>query len=106
MSFDSRLLRPSRPNSRSASSAFVSVGVTRVGNRARSGELGDRAIVVRLRSLLLPQAHAEALRKRRHHSRDDAVDLLVGERAAVVAQLEAHREAALAFGDSRRAALR
>src|SRR5450631_2792685 len=96
MSFDSRLLRPSRSNSSSASSALVSVGVTSVGIRTRSGGMSVRAIAV---ALLLSEAHAEASFELGHDARDDPIDVLVGERAIVVSQFEAKGEAALAFGE-------
>src|SRR5438270_13691699 len=103
MSLDSRLLRPRRSNKSSASSALVRVGVTSVGCRARPGGLAGPAMTSVLR-LLLTQARAGPLCERSDDGSDDALDLFIGERAAVVTQLEANREAALAGSDSRRAA--
>src|SRR6185369_2020603 len=54
----------------------------------------------------LPEARAEALPERSDDGSDDAVDLLVGQRALVVAQLEAHGEAALACGEAGSSRLR
>src|SRR6478735_7566663 len=102
MSFDSRLLRPRRSNSSSASSALVSVGVTSDGRRTRSGGLAGRAMASGLCRLLLAQARVEPRAERCDDSADDALDLLVGQRALVVADLEADGEAALADRDAGR----
>src|SRR6188768_819691 len=102
MSFDSRLFRPRRSNSSSASSALVSVGVTSVGRRTRSGGLAGRTMAS-TRRLLLAQPGAEPLAERSDHGADDALDMLVGQGALVVADLEADGEAALADGDAGRA---
>src|SRR5450755_66484 len=100
MSLDSRLLRPRRSKSSSASSALVSVGVTRLACRARGAGESLRATVPSiLLGLLHAQASTEALAERSHGTGDDAVDALVGQGLDVVAQLEAQSEAALAFAD-------
>ena len=82
MSFDSRLLRPRRSNSSSASSALVSVGVSSVGCRLRGagGSVGWPWSSM-LRSLG-PQADAEPRLERGEHAGDDALDALVGQRLA------------------------
>src|ERR1041384_6282878 len=96
MSLDSRLFRPRRSNSSSASSAFVRVGVSSVGSitgfggLGRSppgGVLGSSAAGVSEASfstviLVCPsatQTHAEPLGQRRHEILHRAVDALVGE---------------------------
>src|SRR6187200_2992807 len=102
MSFDSRLLRPRRSNRSSASSALVSVGVTSDGSRTRSGGLAGRAMASGLCRLLLTQERVEPRAERCDNGTDDALDLFVGQRALVVADLEADGEAALADGDAGR----
>src|SRR5664280_1118023 len=99
MSFDSRLFRPSRSNNSSASSAFVSVGVTSVGWRLR-GAGGSVRAMVRGWRLLRPQADAEPAFERRNDGGDDVLDALVGQGQGVVAQFQPQREAALTRGDA------
>src|SRR5829696_3588354 len=99
MSFDSRLLSPRRSNSSSASSALVSVGVTRVGCRLRGA--GESGRVAMGRSAPLgPKANAEPGLERGKHAGDDALDALVGQRLGIVAQLEAQCQAPLVGGDA------
>src|SRR5690349_10347156 len=90
MSFDSRLLRPSRSNSSSDSSALVKVGVSSVSRSMRlrtgSGEFIEEG-------LSGAQPGTDALSKRGEHVGDDIVDALVGQRGLVIPDLEPDREA-------------
>src|ERR1700712_2743120 len=104
MSLDSRLLRPSRSNRSSARSALVSVGVTKVGSKARSGGESGRAMAAYER--LVAETAAEVAGQRGDHARDHALNDLIGQGSVVVAQLEADRQAALAFGEAGHRVLR
>src|ERR1700752_872192 len=77
MSLDSRLFRPRRSNSSSASSALVRVGVSRLGRTTRGGF-----------SLLViaspPQPHVEPAAQIGQHLGNDRFDALVGQRVLVV----------------------
>ena len=106
MSFDSRLFRPRRSNSSSASSALVSVGVSSVGSRtARRGRGVGSAMVV--------DAPVTAARRRTPRRGSSAastpattrVDALVGQRRRRRRSSSSRtRQAALAGGDAGRRA--
>src|SRR4051794_24369504 len=97
MSLDSRLFRPSLSNSSSASSALVSVGVSRLPmtTAAASDFLASFA------SIALPvpgsaaQARAELAAGGRHDGGHGRLDALVGQCGFVVEQLQAHSQGAL-----------
>ena len=100
MSLDSRLFRPSRSNSNSASSALVSVGVSSVGSRHA---LGGRVASGHGRcshcslSAREPRAELAASDQRGHHR---AVDALVGQGGVVVTHFEPDGQAAFVHADA------
>src|SRR3989344_3346342 len=100
MSLDSRLFKPSRSNSNSDSSALVSVGVSMVGSST------VRSLILSFMRGLSP-SHASGPHARAHlvgqilqHGLHGGFDALIVERLFVVAQLDAHGQAALVFGDA------
>ena len=103
MSLDSRLFRPMRSNSSSASSALVSVGVSSVGRPRRGrvvGMSGRSSMVGVIADFRRAGARRRARSQRCDDGGDGRVDLLVGQRARRRRQqLQAHRQAALAGAD-------
>src|SRR6185503_11092673 len=113
MSLDSRLFRPSRSNSNSASSAFVSVGVCSDGTATGRGGVPCSMLMVPstppLRSFFEParfalrcyspwerpggssaQSRANPFRRPLPGGRQGGLDALVGQRERIVHQFEAH----------------
>src|SRR3954469_13597657 len=108
MSLDSRLFRPMRSNSSSASSAFVSVGVSSEGRITGSGRVGSvispggrfsrvgSSMSVIIADASGAQAGTDGGGGAGYGGGDGGVDDLVGQRRVVGQQLQPHGQAALA----------